>query len=656
MPRRGMSPPKLVAQLVDAILYRSGMNFPTATDSGGIRIALSQGVAADLRRLRWTAIVLPVLFLVLLDFVRESTGREFWHSPLGVVLTLAGVAGAVSAFAVSVFREFERFEASAARRTARIAALNRLAAVAGDDLDLVTSISRGLDEVMAATGADASLVCRLDLRDEVHTALDARGFSSNILREIQRAKISQDVIASEVVRTGKAVRWGAVFGDPEVRQVSTRDGLQSGISVPLVSSGAVNGIVVVAYREAHEFDRDDYDFLQGIGQQLGMAIHNAQLYEDSLRQNRDLSLLLHVQSAVSSSLLLDDVLSGSLQVVTQFTSADAGEVWVPNSDLIVLRRADPAEAEPLLGVSASHRNAGILGRATAGSSTIRVTSREPDFPSVLAAKGYRACCATPLRFRGTLVGVMLLAAFDEQAIAEPSDLRLLDAIGDQIAPAIENANLHNVIEEVSILGERERISREVHDGVGQVLGYVNTQVQAIRKLLENGQFDTAQEELSRLDTAARSVYSDVRDGILALRSSSAGHSMLDILTEHIDAYREMFELDARLEVTDEARRVHLPAGSDIQIVRIVQQALSNVRQHAGASRVRARISVDGDVLVVEVVDDGVGFRPEALPAIGRPRFGLQMMRERAEAAGGTFAVDSEAGRGTRITARIPIRQ
>ncbi|MFA7249706.1 MAG: GAF domain-containing sensor histidine kinase [Dehalococcoidia bacterium] len=614
----------------------------------------ARGILSDLRRLRWATIVGPVVFLVLFDLLREGTDRAFWYSTPGVLITLVGVTGAVSAFALVVFREIERMEARAAKRTAQMAALNRIAAVTAENLDLYATISHGLDEIVTATGADASLVCRLHADEAEHTAIGARGFSTDVVQRIQRAKLADDPVATEVLRTKRPVWWGDVFDDPDVLHHTSREGIRSGMSVPLVSSGTINGIVVVAYRSAYRFDDDDREFLRNVGQQLGLAIQNAQLYEQSQRQNRDLSALLRVQAAVSSSLVLDEVLTRSLEVVTQLTSADAGEFWLPAGDVLVLHRVDRSDAPPLLGET--RWRAGELVDDPAHGTTRRITAGTPEFSPALAAAGYSACCITPLRFGGSLMGVMILAARDPRAMSEPQERALLDAIGEQIATAIENANLHREVEDVSTLRERERISREMHDGLGQVLGYVNTQVQAVRRLLDTGQQDAATDELRRLDTAARSLYADVRDNILALRSSPVDRGLACTLAEYVDAYREAFGIDVQLDVSPEVAMVSLPAGSEIQLIRIVQQALSNTRQHSGATAARVTLTVDGDSMQVEVSDNGMGFDPASLPSVARPRFGLQTMRERAQAVGGTFIVASAAGRGARVIVRLPVRR
>lgn len=621
-----------------------------------ITLPRQQKLASELRRLRWTTIVAPVAFIMLLEFAQRSTADSLWRSPLGFVVTLLLVTAGAGFFALSVFRQIARFEARAAKRSAQIEALNRLAAATSENLDLATTVGRGLDQIVAATGADASLVCRLFADEEEHTAIGSRGFSPAVMQRIQRAKLAEDVIASEVVRSGQPVRFGNVLSDPDVRAISTKEGIMSGVSVPLMCSGAVNGIVVVAYRREYRFDDDDYAFLHGVGQHLGLAIHNAELYDASVAQNRELSALLDVQAATSSSLDLDDVLARALSAVTKLTRADEGEIWLSSGDGLVLHCRADAVNEPLLDITHSPHGKGLLGRATVTGKTIRVVAGEPDFNAALTARGYRVCCAVPLCFRGSSVGVMVLAASEASSMSRRSELSLLDAIGDQIAPAVENANLHRKIQEVSIMQERERISREMHDGMGQILGYVNTQVLAVRKLLDSGNTVTALEELRHLDAAARSLYADVRDNILALRSAPGEQGFTAALAEYITSYREMFGIDAVLEVAPEVERVRRTPTCEIQLIRIVQQALSNVRQHAVATSVQTRLSVDCDTLVVEVSDDGAGFDPEALPATGRPRFGLQMMRERAQAAGGTFDIESHVGRGTRVVVRMPIER
>ncbi|MCD6033001.1 MAG: sensor signal transduction histidine kinase, partial [Thermomicrobiales bacterium] len=98
----------------------------------------------------------------------------------------------------------------------------------------------------------------------------------------------------------------------------------------------------------------------------------------------------------------------------------------------------------------------------------------------------------------------------------------------------------------------------------------------------------------------------------------------------------------------------LTPNGEVQLLRIIQEALANVRKHAGASRARVRLVLDDPYLEASIVDDGAGFEPEALGRTSTPRFGLATMRERAEAVGGTLTLSSAPGDGTRVVVRLPV--
>ena len=108
-----------------------------------------------------------------------------------------------------------------------------------------------------------------------------------------------------------------------------------------------------------------------------------------------------------------------------------------------------------------------------------------------------------------------------------------------------------------------------------------------------------------------------------------------------------------LRVAEGSESVEIAPTTEIQLVRIVQEALSNVRKHARASHVEVIVGSDGPDVDVEIVDDGQGFDPLLLDRTGWPRLGLQTMRERAQAIGGTFEVVSVPGRGTRVAVHVP---
>lgn len=611
----------------------------------------------DLRALRALAIVLPVAFLLVVDAVRHNIWPDFWHSAPGVLLVYGTTGAAVTTFTVTIFSLLQRYEQHREEQSARIAALHELANAVTAQLDLDAAIVTGLDSVLRSTNADAGLVCRVFPEEWEHSALCARGLSPELESAIQRAKLADDPIAERAVRTGQPVVFRDLFDDPRVRAAATAEGIKDGITVPLVSGGAVNGVVAVAYRRPHEFTAEERAFLQSAGRQLGTAVQNAALYEQSVQQNRDLAALLAVSAAISSATDIDEIAQRALAEVLSVAHCDAAELWLAEDGELHLRRhegADPSAFKQRARLAAGEGIPGaVLAQAEPSVTHALTGATMPERPAIPEA-GFRTFVAVPIRYRSAVLGVLTIAAYSSAILHGTSELRLLEAIAEQLGPALDNARLRTQLQHEAVLEERERISREMHDGLGQILGYVNTQTLAVRKLVGDGELERAEVELERLQAAAREVYADVREGILALRTSpSVEGGVISALSEYVAHYRDMFDITVDFMVAPDVDRIRLSAAAEIQLIRIVQEALSNVRRHANATHVQARCWVEDECLRIEVLDNGVGFDPERLPTIGRPRFGLRTMRERAEAVDGSFDVVSSSGGGTRVNVGIP---
>jgi len=213
------------------------------------------------------------------------------------------------------------------------------------------------------------------------------------------------------------------------------------------------------------------------------------------------------------------------------------------------------------------------------------------------------------------------------------------------------------LQEMAVMEERERIAREMHDGLAQVLVYISTQARTIRHLLASGRLPEAEAQLSDVEEAARYAQADVREAILGLRVSPPRQGgLLASLGSYIQRYGEMAGLETELRIGGRMETLRWTSSTEIQLMRIVQEALSNARKHARAAKVVVSLEATGDALAVEVADDGLGFDPGRLPPIGRPRFGLQTMRERAQAIGGRLDIQSQPGRGTRVVLMLPLQE
>jgi signal transduction histidine kinase len=232
------------------------------------------------------------------------------------------------------------------------------------------------------------------------------------------------------------------------------------------------------------------------------------------------------------------------------------------------------------------------------------------------------------------------------------DRRLMEGFANQAAVALEHARLHRQVGQVAVLEERERLAREMHDNVAQALSALRLHASAIGDLLAAGEYPPAQAHLAHLTQAASQAHADVREAIFSLRHSpGTSAELLPALRAHVERYR----VAAGLAVTlagDEAAVAGLDSPAVVQVTRIIQEALTNVRKHAHAQHVSVRLEQEDGWLRVTIDDDGCGFDPAALEP-GRGGVGLQVMRERAESLGGSLDVASQPGAGTRIVARVP---
>jgi PAS domain S-box-containing protein len=215
---------------------------------------------------------------------------------------------------------------------------------------------------------------------------------------------------------------------------------------------------------------------------------------------------------------------------------------------------------------------------------------------------------------------------------------------------------------LAVLEERERIARELHDSLGQVLGYVNAQAQAVRELLSRGQTDTADEYLARMVAIAQEAHADVRDYIVSVKAGiSSKRGFLSSLAQQLQRFSQNYELQTELIVPDGLAQEAIEPAVEAQLLRIVQEALVNVRKHAGARSVRVSLAMDGhelggQVMQIVVEDDGCGFEPALLSTHSEQTFGLRIMRERAAGIGSSLQVHSTPGQGTKVIVRVPLSE
>lgn len=231
---------------------------------------------------------------------------------------------------------------------------------------------------------------------------------------------------------------------------------------------------------------------------------------------------------------------------------------------------------------------------------------------------------------------------------DEADQHTLDTLGRLARLADEHARIAASRRESAVLTERVRISREMHDSLAQVLSVAHLRLWAIGARPELAD-SPVRAELHDLAGICHEAHTDVRESIFGLRETArTDRSLVEGLDRCLESFERHAQVDTRLVV--EGRGPDLPIHRRMQLLRLVQEALTNIRKHADAQHATVRISCHEDETLLVVEDDGCGFETSA---VTQDRFGLETMRERAEAVSGQLHVDSTPGRGTRVTVRVP---
>lgn len=210
--------------------------------------------------------------------------------------------------------------------------------------------------------------------------------------------------------------------------------------------------------------------------------------------------------------------------------------------------------------------------------------------------------------------------------------------------------------QLAVLEEREHLGRDLHDGLGQTMGYINVESQAAMDFLNDGNLESAQTSLAQMSRMAQAAHSDIRRYILGLRTPLRAEKLPVTLELVLRQLEKDSGIHTSLSMPSNPTIPDLPANVEEQILRIVQEALANVRKHASAQRAEVLFTYNFDRVQLIISDDGAGFDLESLRSgNGERRFGLEIMRERARLVGGSLEIRTRPGAGTKVLFEIPVQ-
>jgi signal transduction histidine kinase len=385
--------------------------------------------------------------------------------------------------------------------------------------------------------------------------------------------------------------------------------------------------------------------------------------EDARRREQEAAALYEVVRLVAASALelrpLLGLILDQLQTIVSYRSAEI--VAIEEDDILVLDYRGPLPRERVVGVRlrgeselgalmqevARLREPVILNDLGGVSLLARdLTAAGVPIPSELLGRD-RAELAVPLIFKGKVTGVQTLI-HEQPSYYTERHARLAMAFAQQAAAAIENARLYEAARERAALEERQRLARELHDSVSQVLYAIALNASAAEEVIE--------EDPARVGDLLRDVLSLAEAGLAEMRAlifelrpeSLEREGLVPALERQAAAVEARHGIAVRLDLGEEPEA---PLAVKEALYRIAQEALQNVARHARGRAAAVALEAGPGEVVLRVSDDGRGFDPGGeFPG----HLGLRSMRERAAALGGVLELESAPGRGTRLCARVPV--
>jgi signal transduction histidine kinase len=255
----------------------------------------------------------------------------------------------------------------------------------------------------------------------------------------------------------------------------------------------------------------------------------------------------------------------------------------------------------------------------------------------------------PIVSKGEIIGAFYLTEKLGGGEFSETDQHFIEMLAAHAAIAIENARLFERDRELSVIEERNRLARELHDSVTQTLFSVVLTAEAASTLVERDAAG-AKAQLERLQSLSRDALQEMRSLIFELRSADlASDGLVATLRKHCEILSRVRKIEIDVSVEHERG---LPADMEQELFRIAQEAVNNALKHAGARRIDVRLLMAPPLVTLTVRDDGRGFDPAA-PHIQSKRLGLTSMRERAEALGAKLSVESSPGSGATVRVEAP---
>jgi len=539
-------------------------------------------------------------------------------------------------------------------------------------LDLLSQMVEEISGELALEPLLAQLVeraCRLIGADDGAIGLYER--ERDIIRTAASHAIPQAEIHAELSRghglTGRVLELGAPvrcrYGElPHPTRTAARD--MSMIGMPIMYRGELIGVFGIGAWPPKELGDAEQELLEHFARHAAVAIVNARRYSDEQRRAARFAMIAKVAGIIASETELDQLLQRAADAIHEllgFKSVDIPLIEPPDPNTLVIRIRGGEYKRQIHHVDRLPISQGVMGAAvrTRRAQLVNDVGSDPRYVTPPGVHGARAELAVPMLYGDEILGVLNVEGerpFDEL------DRMSIGIVAEHLAVAIHNARLAEQSQRVAVLEERQRLARELHDNVTQILSSISLMAQSLSVAWRKDPSD-GERRAARLGELAQMAFEEMRallnelmpsDATRVVPSGAPLHALAGVLLEHHGLATAVTRLLPVMVPDNLALHLdfdgYVPQAvrNERALLRVCQEAVSNVIRHAEAHRVKVSVRVGDRRVHLRVYDDGRGFGEQ--PPRG---FGLANMERRLAEIGGSLMIRRRRPKGTVVEASIP---
>lgn len=476
-------------------------------------------------------------------------------------------------------------------------------------------------------------------------------------------------------------------GSVERKMISER-GIKSAMGVPLVPHKKNIGFLAISsLNQLHHYTPDEVQLLQTLSNPIAMAIENRMLLENFKtqavnleKQTRDKDILLKINQALSQTMDLTEVAKVASHVIGTSLDVDRCAIILltENGNSLEVKgifSRFPIRERRLVGKqylidSGKHWRTIIKRRKVLVINDIAASSNEGIIRERHLKEGLKSLLVSGMFFGKNLSGALALSTIEKNRTFSPDEIKLVQAIANQVATAIENAKLMQMVkthtQELKKLsselmkaqeGERKKIAQELHDQVGQMLQTMKLNLDKIGINLPSPSLNTGitTNLLGETEKLLSQTIEDIRTLTFDLRPTMLDDfGLYSTVRWYIEDYARRSNIRVFLKGKEEKYR--FPIEIEVNLYRIIQEALTNIVKHANASEVIIFLSRKYSTVILSIKDNGRGFDTNKFLSSPHQGTGIFNMNERVNLLGGSFEIISKPGKGTRINVKIPFTE